>query len=290
MLPAVNFASGLTSGVVAITLCSPLDVARTRLQVQGTLADTNIHRKQSFLNIFKNVYREEGIHGFFRGYRASIVSVPIFQAVYFPLYQFTKQKTREIVGCERDSICESMCAAAFAGTVCNVLTNPLWVLRVRMQTAPIHGNNHKYKYFLPSLKRIIRNEGFQALYKGLVPSLFGVVHVLVQFPLYEYLKVEEKRKRNLDSLPTMMVFRNVVISKLCASMFSYPHEVLRARLQDSTQRDGLLDICKRTIHREGYSGFYRGFFVNLFRIIPQNAIIFMVYEYMSYALSDLYKN
>ena len=46
----------------------------------------------------------------------------------------------------------------------------------------------KYKHTLQAFASIYRNEGFRAFYKGLLPSLMGVSHVAVQFPLYEKAK------------------------------------------------------------------------------------------------------
>jgi len=58
-----------------------------------------------------------------------------------------------------------------------------------------------YKGIADAFVRIVRNETWHGLYRGLGPSLLGVSHVAVQFPLYEYLKThfthkgKGKRKR-----------------------------------------------------------------------------------------------
>lgn len=46
----------------------------------------------------------------------------------------------------------------------------------------------RYRSTLEAFSTIYRSEGLKAFYKGLLPSLFGVVHVAVQFPLYEKAK------------------------------------------------------------------------------------------------------
>jgi solute carrier family 25 folate transporter 32 len=46
----------------------------------------------------------------------------------------------------------------------------------------------RYRSTLEAFATIYRTEGFKTFYKGLLPSLFGVVHVAVQFPLYEKAK------------------------------------------------------------------------------------------------------
>lgn len=50
-------------------------------------------------------------------------------------------------------------------------------------------NERRYKHTLDAALTIYRQEGLRAFYKGLTPSLIGVSHVAVQFPLYEQLKV-----------------------------------------------------------------------------------------------------
>lgn len=46
----------------------------------------------------------------------------------------------------------------------------------------------RFRHTLDAFRIIYRTDGWRAFYRGLVPSLFGVTHVVVQFPLYERLK------------------------------------------------------------------------------------------------------
>lgn len=95
-------------------------------------------------------------------------------------------------------------AAMTAGATGTILTNPLWVVKTRfMVSARIWAipcvahkqaqatwppSSAKYRNTFEAFTSIYRTEGFQAFYKGLVPSLMGVLHVAVQFPLYEKAK------------------------------------------------------------------------------------------------------
>jgi solute carrier family 25 folate transporter 32 len=91
-------------------------------------------------------------------------------------------------------------SAMGAAAVCNIVTNPLWVVRTRMISAVYH----KIECFdlqkmsvRQHLAHIVRQEGFLALYKGLAASLIGLSHVALQFPLYELFK-EQARARTDD--------------------------------------------------------------------------------------------
>jgi solute carrier family 25 (mitochondrial folate transporter), member 32 len=46
----------------------------------------------------------------------------------------------------------------------------------------------RYRNTFDAARTIYRSEGIRAFYRGLVPSLLGILHVGVQFPLYEQLK------------------------------------------------------------------------------------------------------
>jgi solute carrier family 25 folate transporter 32 len=80
------------------------------------------------------------------------------------------------------------------------------------------------------------NEGILAFYSGLTPALIGLSHVAIQFPLYEYFKMAFTGY-GIGEYPDggethwMGIAAATFLSKICASTATYPHEVLRTRLQ-----------------------------------------------------------
>lgn len=76
-----------------------------------------------------------------------------------------------------------------AGAVSTTCTSPLWVVKTRsmLQTSK-EPEELRYRNILDAFAKIYRREGLGGFYKGLFPSLLGVSHVVVQFPLYEHFK------------------------------------------------------------------------------------------------------
>jgi hypothetical protein len=69
----------------------------------------------------------------------------------------------------------------------------------------------KYRHTLDAALTIYRSEGPRAFYRGLLPSLLGITHVAVQFPLYEQLKIWARERlfifMILGSVNVIMVLR-----------------------------------------------------------------------------------
>jgi solute carrier family 25 folate transporter 32 len=55
----------------------------------------------------------------------------------------------------------------------------------------------RYRHTLDAAITIYRAEGAKAFYRGLLPSLLGIAHVAVQFPLYEQLKIWARENLSL---------------------------------------------------------------------------------------------
>jgi len=140
---------------------------------------------------------------------------------------------------------------------------------------------YRYNNTLHAFKTIAREEGIGGFYKGLGPSLLGVSHVAVQFPLYEKLKIWFKADKQAHS-GTISILMASSLSKMAASMATYPHEVIRTRLQNQTVKphkyNGILHATKVMLHEEGPVAFYRGMPTNLLRTVPASAMTILTYE------------
>jgi solute carrier family 25 folate transporter 32 len=90
-----------------------------------------------------------------------------------------------------DSNWAHILAAMTAGATGTIVTNPLWVIKTRFmaQSMSDHATGKRYHNTWDAIRTIYQQEGVRAFYRGLMPSLLGVSHVAVQFPLYEQLKI-----------------------------------------------------------------------------------------------------
>ncbi|KIY62169.1 mitochondrial NAD transporter [Cylindrobasidium torrendii FP15055 ss-10] len=311
---ASSMIAGAGGGLVASIATCPLDVVKTKLQAQRA-----IHGQTGYLGIsatIKNVWRHDGLRGFYRGLGPTILGYLPTWAIYFAVYDGIKQRFGEMplgaaLTAQHDErlypaaqpkgyqpvirehpwslhILSAMCAGA-SSTIC---TNPLWVIKTRFMTQS--RDEVRYKHTLDAALTIYRTEGISAFYRGLLPSLMGITHVAVQFPLYEQLKIWAQADSD-EPLTSRVILQCSAVAKMTASVVTYPHEVIRTRLQ--TQKRPLLDdfssdgmirkyphnrgivyTVQKLIRKEGWSGLYKGLSINLLRTVPNSAVTMLTYE------------
>ncbi|GKU90283.1 hypothetical protein SLEP1_g4293 [Rubroshorea leprosula] len=281
--------AGASAGAIAATFVCPLDVIKTRLQVHCLPEATqSIPRGGVIITSLQNIIKTEGFKGLYHGLSPTILALLANWTVYFTLYE----QLKHILRSHGDSsgqltIGGNVVAAAGAGAVTAITTNPFWVVKTRLQTQGMRADVVPYKSVHSALGRILHEEGIRGLYSGILPSLAGISHVAIQFPAYEKLKayIAEKENTTVDKLSPMSVVIASSISKVLASVMTYPHEVVRSRLQEQGQLRnptvhyaGVTDCVKKVFQKEGIPGFYRGCATNLLRTTPSAVITFTSYE------------
>lgn len=236
----------------------------------------------------QHILKTEGLPGLYRGLSPTIVALFPTWAVTFSVYNYVRSLLRsQDVKNGEPSVQANVLAASCAGIATAIATNPLWVVKTRLQTQGMRPDVVPYTGILSALRRIAAEEGLRGLYSGLLPSLAGVTHVAIQFPVYEKVKlyVAERDNTTVDKLGPVQVAICSSGSKVSASIITYPHEVVRSKLQEqghvphgAARYTGVTDCIKQVFRKEGVAGFYRGCATNLLRTTPNAVITFTSYE------------
>ncbi|KAI0260200.1 mitochondrial NAD transporter [Gloeopeniophorella convolvens] len=305
---ANSMIAGAGGGLVASIATCPLDVVKTKLQAQrATLGQAD------YLGIsatIRNIIQHDGLRGLYRGLGPTILGYLPTWAIYFAVYDGIKSYFGEMpLGVDPPTVKSErlypapsakgyqpvvrehpwslhILSAMTAGAASTMCTNPLWVIKTRFMTQS--RNETRYRHTLDAAVTIYRSEGIRAFYRGLFPSLLGITHVAVQFPLYEHLKIIAQRHSPDRPLPSYTILFCSAVAKMTASIATYPHEVVRTRLQTQRRlllptgvprkRSGIVRTTKKILHFEGWRGLYKGLSINLIRTVPNSAVTMLTYE------------
>ncbi|GAO48483.1 hypothetical protein G7K_2656-t1 [Saitoella complicata NRRL Y-17804] len=300
-----NTIAGASAGLTSAVIVCPLDVVKTRLQAQGGL-QAEISRRhpvdgmtairyQGMIPSLKRIWHEEGVRGMYRGLGPTVLGYLPTWAAYFTIYE----KCKVWYGDRLESPWMSHIASALtAGASSTALTNPIWVVKTRLMTQSKHTPWH-YNSTPDAIRRMYQDEGIRTFYRGLGPSLLGVTHVAVQFPLYEQFKVWISQwQGNADGVEpgSGAILAASSISKIIASAVTYPHEIIRTRLQTQTKGDksakyrGVIQAVRKVYLEEGWRSFYTGMGVNMFRTVPSSALTIWTYELIAKKLETWSKS
>ncbi|XWS45479.1 hypothetical protein CRYUN_Cryun15aG0140300 [Craigia yunnanensis] len=285
-----NATAGAVAGFATVAAMYPLDIVRTRFQVNDGRV-TNFPTYKNTAHAIFTITRLEGLKGLYAGFFPAVLGSTVSWGLYFFFYGRAKQrysKNRE----EKLSPGLHLASAAEAGALVSLCTNPIWLIKTRLQLqTPLH-QSRPYSGIYDALRTILREEGWTALYKGLGPGLLMVSHGAIQFTAYEELRrimVDYKeRKRKSESASNLLnSFDYAVLggsSKIAAIIVTYPFQVIRTRSQQRPSNEGIprymssWHVVKETARFEGFRGFYKGITPNLLKNVPASSITFIVYE------------
>jgi solute carrier family 25 folate transporter 32 len=225
--------AGTTAGCVSTILLYPLDIIKVRYAV-------HTHRNPSILSGLAHMWRVEGTRSLYQGMLPACVGSSVAWGGYFFFYERAKIR---MIAAEEDGSGRGLHSghhirAGFeAGTVMVLFTNPIWLIKTRMQlqrtqaahavtTAtspnfPNAGVDKRYTGMLNAFTTILREEGVLGLYKGVLPAMVGTTHGVVQFTVYEQLKKID------DKYIPRSIFTLAIggLSKIIAATITFPYQV-----------------------------------------------------------------
>lgn len=299
-MEAFNLLSGGLAGTIASCLTNPLEVIKTQLQSSSTAAGDMVAGRGHPVAIAKRIMEQDGVSGFFRGLPPTLVGIIPSRSAYFYSYQQIKKRLGPYL--PEGSPPNAMLAGFMAGITSNTLTNPIWMVRTRMQLlADTTAGQRAYNGYGDAISTIWREDGLKGFYKGIQASYWGCAEGAVQFILYEQFKTRLLGRLNAqraecglpatEELPKMTYFWSAAAAKMCASIATYPHEVARTRMREQA-RGGIYKYKSMwqslavISQEEGMKGLYSGMGVHLLKVVPNSAFMFLTYEVVRSWLSE----
>jgi len=295
-----HLVAGGVGGMVGAVVTSPLEVVKTRLQSSsGTSLLTSYGHVRSssapavvgysrILATLSHIVIKEGAAGLFKGLGPTLLGVAPSRAIYFWAYSTSKATLNKRLPPNTEIV--HMMSAATAGLLSSCTTNPLWVIKTRMQLERQRNGNS----LVQVIKNIYKERGIRGFWRGVSASAYGISETVMHFVIYEKLKgkwAEHQMQNNADnSKKTVIDFLAMMgcggISKSVATSLAYPHEVARTRLREAGEKYSTFWGTLSTVHREeGVRGLYRGLGTNLVRQIPNTAVMMATYELVVYIAS-----
>ena len=285
------FAGGIAGGV-SRTAVAPLERLKILQQVHGRTATeyATVYRGLS------TILQKDGVRGFFIGNGANCVRIIPNSAVKFfcyeritdAIFQFRRTLDPE---CEMN-VFNRLAGGAGAGIIAMTSVYPLDMVRGRLTVQA--GTVHQYNGMVDATRKIIQHEGVGSLYKGLLPSVIGVIpYVGLNFAVYETLKDMLAAKLELKSSKDLTVVQSLTCGGFAGAVgqtVAYPFDVVRRRLQvagwqgsasktmEKAKYSGMMDCFGKIARYEGMGAFFHGLSANYIKVMPSIAIAFVTYE------------
>ncbi|CAO3679180.1 unnamed protein product [Rhizopus stolonifer] len=278
---AYSFTLGSIAGAVGATAVYPIDLVKTRMQNQRSKVVGELLYKNS-LDCFKKVLKNEGFTGLYRGLGPQLVGVAPEKAIKLTVNDlvrnlFNKSQKGDI------QFWQEMVAGGTAGASQVVFTNPLEIVKIRLQ---IQGEQAKNMTDVPrrSALWIVKHLGIVGLYKGVAACLLrDVPFSAIYFPAYAHLKKDVFHEGPNHKLTISELLMAGAIAGMPAAYFTTPADVIKTRLQvearkGQTSYNGIADAARKIYAEEGFKAFFKGGPARILRSSPQFGVTLTVYE------------
>ena len=293
-----SFVAGGVAGCCAKTTTAPIDRLKILFQAQH-----KIYASHGFVSGLKAIVRNEGWHALYKGNGAMMVRVFPYAAIQFMSYEQYKRIYRGFF--TTNPKVANLFAGSSAGITSVAFTYPLDVVRARFAFQVME---RQYRSIWHCLQQLYRIEGgMRGLYRGITATIYGMIpYAGVSFYTFEFLKLLlMERLPKIASRPSLdgsgKPALRVPASLFCggvagavAQSISFPLDVARRQMQlagmvngssASYMNRGVYETLRDVYQRNGLvSGLYRGLSLNYYRVVPQVAVSFCVYELMKQLL------
>eukprot|EP01116_Phalansterium_solitarium_P004197 TRINITY_DN15119_c0_g1_i1.p1 TRINITY_DN15119_c0_g1~~TRINITY_DN15119_c0_g1_i1.p1 ORF type:complete len:307 (-),score=27.26 TRINITY_DN15119_c0_g1_i1:145-1065(-) len=283
------FFTGL-SATVAEACTFPIDITKTRLQIQGELVRLHAAEKRGALSTAALIVREEGVRGIFRGLSPAVARHWVYSPIRIVMYEQLRHGLAEVDADGKPrplSIWRAMAAGATSGAIGQLVASPTDLIKVRMQAdgrLVKQGHPARYTGIFDALVKVSRQEGLGGLWRGWLPNVQRAALV----NLGELATYDTSKRAILGS---GVVGDNIwchtlasIVSGFVSAIVSTPADVVKTRLMNqqagASLYSGSLDCLVKSVRAEGVLALWKGFLPTWARQGPWQLVFWVTYEQM----------
>ncbi|PVH86818.1 mitochondrial carrier [Cadophora sp. DSE1049] len=290
--------AGATGAVIANAMVYPLDIVKTRLQVQekrkptdAVIASDDVHYTSTWDAISK-IVADDGIMGLYNGMNGALIGVASTNFAYFYWYSVvrTLYLAQQKLPTPPSTLVE-LSLGAVAGAVAQVFTIPVAVVTTRQQTQ----KKGERKGMIDTAKDVINSEdGWSGLWRGLKASLVLVVNPAITYGAYQRLReIMYPGKLNLRPAEAFLLG---AMSKSLATIATQPLIVAKVGLQSKPppSRQGkpfksFIEVMQFIIQNEGPLGLFKGIAPQITKGLLVQGLLMMTKERMELMFIILFR-
>ena len=258
--------AGAVSGLTELLIMFPLDVVKTRSQLER---DRSLRLARSFISIIE----EGGVSRLYRGILAPAIQEPIKRSVKFTANSIFSKYLPS------DNFQSRFAAGALAGMSECIGIAPFEVVKVRMQAAD---RVSAYRSSLNCAQEILRTEGMAGFATGIESALWrngswnGAYFSLIWLTKKKMTHAEVKVTKSVNFLAGFL-------GGTLATVLNNPFDVVASRMRnvvsgESSPLRWSLQSLAQIASREGIGALYKGFVPKVLRLGPGGGIMIVAFD------------
>lgn len=256
--------AGAMAACLANTLVYPLDLAKTRLQVQDDASSDKDETEQlsdiekslsstphynGVLDVIQKVYEKGGLKALYSGLLGNLAGTVSTNFAYFYWYSLLHSLyVEKYAHTESLTTATELLLGALAGAIAQLFTIPVSVVTTRQQTNDLP--------FFEAARDVLRQDGARGLWRGLKASLILVVNPSITYGSSSRLRSLLFEGKQYLSVPENFVLG--AISKSMATIATQPLIVAKVVQQSSSKFHSFVDVLIHLIKSGGLKALFRG--------------------------------
>ncbi|KAB5536750.1 hypothetical protein PHYPO_G00110980 [Pangasianodon hypophthalmus] len=285
--PPLDFTLGSLACCGACVFTNPLEVVKTRLQLQGELqARGSYHQHyRGVLQALWLVGRTDGLRGLQKGLAAGLLYQGLMNGVRLSFYSYTQ------VSGISDVPGGNVASGAAAGALGAFIASPAYLVKTHLQAQSVEaiavGHQHNHQGISSAFATIYRREGLMGLWRGVngaVPRV--MVGSAAQLATFSSSKEWLTHTQWFSPDSWLIALMAAMVSGVAVAITMTPFDVISTRLYNQPVDElrkgrfytGFLDCLVKVSRTEGVLGLYKGMGPVFMRLAPHTVLSMLLWD------------